>query len=274
MTKRISPMIREYHRPTRLEEALELLSRTDTLTVPLGGGSAVGRYACHLPERNIAVVDLQALGLNQVERQGNTLRLGATLTLQGLADLLKEEQSTNLTGLEVALAQEATFNLRQVGTVAGTLVAAGGRSTFATAMLALDASLTLQPGGEQVGLGEVLPLRAERLARKLITEASIPLNARLAFETIARSPADLPIICAAAARWPSGRTRVVLGGFGDAPRLVFDGTEADGMEAAAQDAYSLAGDEWASAEYRREMAGVLARRCASQLTAKPVSAQN
>ena len=62
-------------------------------------------------------------------------------------------------------------------------------------MLALDAGLRLQPGDEQVGLGDLLPLRDERLAHRLITGVSIPLNARLAYDYVARSPADLPIVC-------------------------------------------------------------------------------
>jgi CO/xanthine dehydrogenase FAD-binding subunit len=34
-----------------------------------------------------------------------------------------------------------------------------------------------------------------------------------------------------------------------------------GLDLAAQSAYSQAEDAWASAEYRQETAGVLARRC-------------
>jgi CO/xanthine dehydrogenase FAD-binding subunit len=101
----------------------------------------------------------------------------------------------------------------------------------------------------------------------LITKVILPLNLRLAYEYVARTPADLPIICAAVAKWPSGRTRLALGGFGSAPTLAFDGTESLGIEVAAQNAYSQAGDEWASSAYRQEIAGVLARRCLEQIEA-------
>ena len=103
--------------------------------------------------------------------------------------------------------------------------------------------------------------RGERLRRRLITRLTLPLNARLAYEYVARTPADLPIVCAAVAVWPSGRVRLALGGYGAAPRLAFDGTEADGADIAAQSAYSHCGDEWASADYRQEIAGVLVERC-------------
>ena len=92
--------------------------------------------------------------------------------------------------------------------------------------------------------------------------SSIP---QMAFTYVARSPADQPIVCVAVARWPSGRTRVVLGGYGTAPVMVMDGPEPGGAVAAARDAYSHASDGWASAEYRQEMAAVLTQRCLDSL---------
>lgn len=247
-------MIIEYHRPTTLEEALKLLARPEPTSLPLAGGSALNRP----DRRQVAAVDLQALGLNTYEKHGNAIELGATLTLQAL--YARQEA---LAALKVAIRHEAAHNLRQVATVAGTLVAADGRSPFTTALLALDAALTLQPGDETASLGDLLPLRDERLPGRLITQVSIPANARLAYEYVARTPADLPIVCVAAAQWPSGRTRLAVGGFGPAPTLAFDGTEGAGAAQAASSACSEAQDAWASAEYRQEAARVLAQRCIS-----------
>src|SRR5690606_22039911 len=95
---------------------------------------------------------------------------------------------------------------------------------------------------------------------------TLPLNVHLAYEYVARTPADRPVVCASVARWPSGRTRVALGGYGAAPVLVLDGPEPGGAEAAAADAYSDAEDEWASAAYRSEIASVLVRRCLEELS--------
>ena len=263
-------MIVEYHRPTLLEDALTLLARPEPFTVPLGGGSALNRPS----PQPMAVVDLQALGLNFIQQQGSTLVIGATLTLQAFQESLNTQRLSNsdlAVTLQKAITHEATYNLRQVATIAGTLVAADGRSPFTTAMLALDAQLTIRPGEESSGnpqaisLGDILPLRSERLQRRLITQVTIPVKVRLAYEFVARSPADRPIVCASVAVWPSGRTRVVLGGHGQAPILAFDGPEADGAEIAARSAFSQAGDEWASAEYRQDIAGLLTRRCLQQL---------
>ncbi|MEW6400705.1 MAG: FAD binding domain-containing protein [Chloroflexota bacterium] len=255
-------MIHEYHRPQTLDEALALLTQPNT--VPLGGGTLLSQrtpfdYAQGGPDP-VSVVDLQSLGLNTVKKQGNNLEIGATTTFQQLL----EDDNYCPKALKTALKLEATLNLRNSATVAGTLVSCDGRSTFATVMLALDAKLSVIPlqglRSEQssvIGVGEFLPLRP----RGLITSISIPLNVKLAFEYVSRTPADKPIVCAALAQWNSGRTRLALGGYGKSPLLAMDGTEAEGLEAAARNAFHEAADEWASAEYRSDVAAVLAKRC-------------
>jgi CO/xanthine dehydrogenase FAD-binding subunit len=253
-------MILEYHRPSSLDEALELLARPGTITWPLGGGTLLNRPS----NERFAVVDLQALGLDKLESRGSILHIGAMVTLQSLMDYPGLQPA-----LQTALRSTGTHNLRQVATIAGTLVGADGCSPFAAIMLALDASLEVKSLGSdtvQISLGNLLPLRMEILQGKLITSVDLPLNVRLAYEYVSRTPADLPIVCAALACWPSGRTRLTLGGFGDAPKLALDGPEPGGIQQAARDAYSQTGDDWASAEYRREIAAVLALRCAASLS--------
>ncbi len=113
-------MITDYYRPETLPEALELLKQPDTL--PLGGGTLLST----LKSASVKVVDLQALGLNTLEKKGNNLEIGATVTLQ---QLLESEYTPE--ALKTALKLEAPLNIRNAATVAGTLVAADGRSTFA-----------------------------------------------------------------------------------------------------------------------------------------------
>jgi CO/xanthine dehydrogenase FAD-binding subunit len=248
-------VITKYYRPDTLEEALSLITQPDTL--PLGGGTLLARPG---PDP-VKVVDLQALRLNTIQNKGNNLDIGATVTLQQLL-----ENNDVLEALKFTLKLEAPLNLRNAATVAGTLVTADGRSTFTAALLALDAKLTISnPKSEIINLGEFLPFRPDNVRGKLITRIEIPLNAKLAFETIARTPADKPIVCAALAQWPSGRTRLALGGYGKAPTLAMDGTESDGLETAARNAFHEASDEWASAEYRMDGAATLAKRCLEKI---------
>ncbi|HEX2996656.1 MAG TPA: FAD binding domain-containing protein [Anaerolineales bacterium] len=246
-------MITVYHRPKTLDEALTLLTQPNM--VPLGGGTLLA----HPTPDPVEAVDLQALGLDTIEKSGNNLEIGATVTLQ---HLLESEHCPE--ALKSALKLEAPLNLRNAATVAGTLVTSDGRSTFAAVMLALDAKLTIivSRRSQIVNLGEFLPLRP----RGLITAITIPLNVKLAFDHVARTPADKPIVCAALAQWNSGRTRLALGGYGKSPLLAMDGTEAEGVEAAARNAFHEAKDEWASAEYRMDVAATLAKRCSERIS--------
>ena len=249
-------MITEYHRPKTLPEALQLLSRPGV--IPLGGGTAINTPL--FKDKDFAVVDLQNLDLNQITLSGYTLNIGSTATLQ---QLLESPDSPE--ALKQAIQREAALNIRNAATVAGTLVSAGGRSAFATAMLALDAKVTVNSDKSTViSLAEYWALRPQGL----ITLISIPVNVKFAYEQVARTPADLPIVCAALALWNSGRTRLALGGTGQSPLLAMDGTEAAGLESAAQNAFHEANDQWASAEYRMDVAATLAKRCLESVTSE------
>lgn len=249
-------MITAYHRPNTLEEALALLKQPNT--VPLGGGTLLSQGTTD----PVSVVDLQHLGLDSITVKGNELQIGATCTLQAL---LESEQSPE--ALKLALRLEAPLNLRNAATVAGTIAASDGRSTFAAMLLAMDSKIEMaifdnsKIESRITNMGEFMLTRP----KGLITSFTIPLNVKTAFEYVSRTPADKPLVCAALAQWKSGRTRLTLGGYGSSPLLAMDGTEADGLETAAKNAYYEANDEWASAEYRMEMAATLARRALESL---------
>ena len=250
-------MITTYHRPQKLEEALNLLTQPNT--VPLGGGTLLTQPTTD----SVQAVDLQSLGLDSLTKKGNDLEIGATTTLQAL---LENENCPET--LKAAIKLEAPINVRNAATVAGTLVASDGRSPFATALLAMDAKIekaifdNSKIEHQISNLGEYLPLRPTNLITKII----LPLNTKFAFEFVSRTPADKPIVCAALTQWSSGRTRLALGGYGKSPMLAMDGTESEGIESAARNAYHEANDEWASAEYRMDVAAVLAKRCINSVS--------
>ena len=276
-------MIIEYHCPETLNQALELLARTDPavekpvslrfLNHPLGGGTFLATKI-RQSENPVSLVDLQLLPIHEIEQEGQWLAVGAAATLQQLYECEHIPE-----GLRESLRLENETK-RARATVAGTIVTCDGRSPFITALLALDPRLVWAQVGQaentQEALGDYLALRAPAGLQpdgRLMISIRIPLNADLCFESVARSPLDRPIVCAAVAQWrsgghstpPSRRTRLTLGGYGKAPILALDGPEADGIGMAARSAYLSAGDAWASAEYRSEIAGVLAERLTAQL---------
>src|SRR5512141_3138750 len=170
-------MITAYHRPQTLDEALTLLTQPNIL--PLGGGTLLSKPTTD----SVEVADLQALGLDTVKKNGNNLELGATITLQAL---LESEHCPPV--LKSALKLEAPLNIRNSATVAGTLIAADGRSTFASVLLAMDAKIIVsskQSLEETLNIGDLLPLR-DQVRGKLITKLIIPLNVKLALEYVSK----------------------------------------------------------------------------------------
>ena len=141
-------MITAYHRPKTLDEALALLKQPNTL--PFGGGTLLSHTSLNADGTtdSVEAVDLQLIGLDSLRVNGNSLELGATLTLQSLL-----ESEHCLEALKRALKLEAPLNIRNSATVAGTLVSCDGRSTFATMLLALDAKLSVSSEQSSVGPG-------------------------------------------------------------------------------------------------------------------------
>jgi CO/xanthine dehydrogenase FAD-binding subunit len=131
---------------------------------------------------------------------------------------------------------------------------------MATVLLALDARLTWLPGEQLMALGDWLPVRKSLKPGVLISQLGIPRQTVVRFLSVGRTPQDRPLVCAALAIWPSGRTRVALGGTGSAPLLAIDGTDRSGAEAATENAYSHSGDTFASNNYRKETARQLVHR--------------
>ncbi len=209
-------MIIAYHRPKTLDEALALLARSEPETLPLGGGTVLSRPG---PGR-YAVVDLQELGLNQIEARGGRLEIGAAATLQQMY-----AHAGVPAGLRQPIRRETTYNLRQTASVAGALVTADARSPFATAMLALDAVLVWDTG-EETTL-EVFYAQPERRKKRLILRVAIPEGVSCGYEAVAKTPADVPLVCGAVGSWPGGRQRIAIGGIGGAPFVLREKTGAE-----------------------------------------------
>jgi CO/xanthine dehydrogenase FAD-binding subunit len=171
--------------------------------------------------------------LNKIEQIGQSKQIGATVTLQQLYEF---------PGLPVSLKdvikREANQNIRHQGTLAGTIVCSDGKSSLVAGLLALDLGLTWVPGDKKIGLGDWLSLRHNWNGGLLITGVELSLVPILKFACVSRAPLAQSIVCVAMGKWPSGRTRIVVGGWGPAPILVLDGPNADGAEYAVQNACS------------------------------------
>ncbi len=266
----------EYHRPTALADALALLSRPEIRTVPLAGGTdLVGRADPSIQ----AVVDLRDLGLSYIREEDSLIRIGATTTLQTLAEAPLLYDLAN--GLIARTAHtSATSLMRNVATAVGTLISAPTTADLPPALLALDAILTLYtPEARQMSLAEFYESHLRPLAEGgLITEIGVPrppTGSGAAYHKVGRTPADAPILGVAAvltvADGKCHHARIAVGGVQPGPfRLVEAERWLLGQPLNEQLIRQIADeipalldpqpDFRASRQYRQEVCGVLAQR--------------
>lgn len=243
-------MITNYHRPSTIEDVDALLDRKNVETKIIAGGYYINRTRS---EQNLEVADIQSLGLDRIEIKGRMVHVGANVRLN---ELLETESLPD--SLYSVLQRESTTNLRNQITVPGLIKSADGRSGLLTWLLGVEAKIVFADGSD-ASVGEFLPERASN--RKLILDIKFPAEISGSYHQIARTPADLPVICVQLTRWDSGRIRVSIGGFGDYPRLAFDGNDQGGIVEAVKNSCYDSNDEWASAEYRIFAGETLVKRC-------------
>ncbi len=276
--------LQHYHRPTDIDQAVALLRRGAPGTVVLAGGTTL----LASKRRDVqAVVDLRDLPLAYTRAQGATLHIGATTTLQNLADApdLQDFSSGVLADMAGAVANR---NIRNAATVGGCVASAGGENPLLVALLALDAEIVVHAaepadeGPRQIPLAGFLNYRQQILAEgALIGELRLPLligPLGAAVASVARTPRDRPIVCAIArlelAKGIAANVRLALGGVAPLParayaaeqaleRKTLDDERIAQAAGLAAEGLNPPGDFRGSAAYRREMVGVLARRALS-----------
>jgi CO/xanthine dehydrogenase FAD-binding subunit len=247
-----------YLRPETVQEAVELLSEG----VPLGGGTTLA------PRRRTldAVIDLDKLGLDQIEINNTNVAMGAGTKLQ----MLIEPDLDLPAEFKRVCKLEAAWNLRNMASVAGTIMSADGRSPLLVVLLALGTVVSIFGEDTDVSLNEVLDQRAGDREPFLIERVHFPQPSRLSYEYVARAPADRPLVSAAAALSADGsRTRVAVGGFSTRPLLLEGDPESspEHWQALANESYADAGDAFASAEYRSEVVSILVARVVKEVQA-------
>jgi CO/xanthine dehydrogenase FAD-binding subunit len=237
-----------YHRPSSVDDAVALLAEPHR--VAYAGGTTIHHHTTGEP---VEVVDLQALGLSSVGYGADAVRIGATTTLQTVAD---DEQLP--AGIRDAARAELPSTLRTLATIGGTIGAADTDSVLLAALLVHDAEVTFADGRVEAlaGVLEATAASTDRLPPGLIVSVEIATDGTTATARTGRTPADTPIVAAAARRADDG-LRLALCGVADVPVLVAPG-----------DLPSLdpQGDFRGSAEYRHELAGVLTGRVLGELS--------
>jgi carbon-monoxide dehydrogenase medium subunit len=284
------PAAFQYHAPKSLEDALRLLARHgDEARLLAGGHSLLPLMKLRLAAPRF-VIDLGRIpGLSYVREEGGRIVLGAMTTHAEVeaSELLRQKCPL----LAETAAEIGDVQVRNFGTLGGSLAHADPAADYPAAVLALDAEIvaTSSAGARVIPATEFfVDLLATQLrAGEILTEMRVPVQpARTGAAYLKlRQPASGFAVVGAAARITVGKsgkvTAVAIGLTGLAakavrarsaeqvlagkklsPKLVEEAVRrvAEGVEALA--------DLHASAEYRREMATVFTRRALERAAAR------
>jgi len=276
----------EYRRPTSVADAIAALAEVEDAR-PLAGGHSL------LPMMKLRFADPPALvdlgripGLNGIDRNGDTIRIGALATHASVAS------SQVVRNACPALAETAgmigDLQVRNRGTMGGSLAHADPGADYPTLMKALGATITIAAAdGERdvaaddffVGVFATALQPAE-----LVTRAAIPATAGAAYAKHAHPASGYAVVGVAAAvaveNGGVASARIAVGGAVATPvrataaeeRIAGSDGSADAVAAAAalvpQSLGEAIGDTYASAEYRTHLAAVLAARALSAALAR------
>ena len=246
--------LHEYHRPTDPESASALLRSGATDARPI----YVGPRPTTLHEQNWeAAVDLSRLGFDFIQRDTEGgFRIGALTSLQ---DIVAAPDLQQYAGglLPRATRLAAHLGLRNTANLGGVLTTAEGAPEVRLALMVLEAETVSADG--------------------FVTQVRLPAQTLLtSLQRVARTPLDEPIVAVAvglqAGDGVVARARFAVSGIGQNPMQVetaeailqsqaltselIDKVAASVMDSADPSYCDYRG----SAEYRREMAGILARR--------------
>lgn len=289
----MKPAIFEYHDPRSVDEALGLLAQLGDEAKVLAGGQSLVPMMNFRLVRPGHLVDLNRVpDMAYLRANGEGLRIGA-MTRQRTLERSREVEAG------WPLLPEATrlighVQIRTRGTVGGSLAHADPSAEYPAAMAALNAQFVLrsQQGERVLGAKEffVTYLTTALEPGEILTEIRVPaLPARTGWSVkeVSRRHGDFALVGAAALVTLDEQDRIkearlAFTGAGPTPMRPSEAeaslvgqepTEANFREAAAVAIKDLEPDSdiHASAEYRREVGGVMARRAWVEATERAKS---
>jgi carbon-monoxide dehydrogenase medium subunit len=247
------PAVFAYVRPRSLEEAVAGLEDPDARALA-GGQSLIPMMKLRFA-RPSQLVDIGALDLRGVRTDGDRLRIGALTT--------HAEIARNVPGaLAEAAGSVGDLQVRNMGTLGGSIAHADPACDCAAALLALDGRVRLHGAdGERELEARAFflgPFETALDQRELLVELSVARSERSAYVSVEDPASGYPIAGAAAAVVADG-IAVGLTGVGGTPVRLELGSAAEAGDAVA--GVKPIGED---AEYHRHLAAVVIRRAAER----------
>ena len=264
----------EYARPASLEEALEMVAGGDpSIRVLAGGQSLIPLMKLRLarPQRLVDVGRLETLrGVRELD--GGGLGIGPLTTW---AALLEDGRVTSFGALADALPAIGDVQVRNRGTIGGSLAHADPASDIAAPALALGFELAVRSatrGERVVPIDELFagPFMTTLAPDEILVEVRVPAAAAgtaSAYRALPQPASGYPIAGVAVVIGGASGPRVAVTGVGEQPYRAASVEQALRDGASMQDAVAtitagqrVNADIHADREYRAAMAIVMARR--------------
>jgi carbon-monoxide dehydrogenase medium subunit len=254
----VIPAATRYERASDVGHALELLADPDAKVIA-GGQSLIPVMKLRIVRPSL-VVDISRLELRGIDERDGALHIGPLTTWSELldADALARP---GLRAIAECAGGIGDLQVRNLGTIGGSVVHADPASDMPAVLLALGATLQISSpaGTRETRLDELLvgPFTTALEAQELVTDIIVPLPPRgtgSAYACVEHPASGFALAGAAALAGPEGE-KVALTGVGATPFILPDGDARSALAGA-----EIFGDRFASAEYRRELAAVLAER--------------
>lgn len=264
-----------YHRPASLDEALQLLARTPDAKLLAGGHSLVPAMKLRLAQPP-ALIDLGRVdGLSYVKSDGNRIRIGAMTTHHAIetSELLKARCPL----LPEVAATIGDAQVRNRGTIGGSIVHADPAADWPAAIVALDAEMEIAgPAGRRIVPAAeffVEMMQSAVQAEEILVEIRVPVTApSVAYVKFAQKASGFAVTGVAAVL--HGNSRTVALGVTGASTKAFRAAASEAtlrgqlltpelIEQAARQAdegVETLNDIHASAEYRAHLIQVMTRR--------------
>ena len=278
----MKPAAFDYYRPSTIDDAIAALRSSDSARVLAGGQSLIPamNFRLSLPDLLVDLRDVEGLGDIEVDHDGVTI--GAAVTQSRVMN--SDAAASLVPGLRRALQFVGHLQIRNRGTVCGSIAHADPAAELPALALATGAELTVRgPGGSRMIPADDFLLGPYWTAlepAEVITGVRFPAQAPGAItvvDEISRRSGDFAIVGLAAVLDVEddaigGARLVSFGVSGRAQRLETaedairgfgpgDGGE-ELYDAAYGDAADAVDDIHAGVEYRREVLGALAVRTA------------
>ncbi|MDJ0568169.1 MAG: FAD binding domain-containing protein [Pleurocapsa sp. MO_192.B19] len=227
------------------------------------------------------LVDMQQLNWSEIELTSEGLSIGATCIQNDLLDFSFPDAWTATAALKDAVRELASFKLSHAATVGGNICLALSASTFAPAMVALNASYEIwRPNTESYIVNAVdfqtAPQQTILQPGEVLRRIKIPIwnltQWQTSFKRMAVCTAGYAIAIVVTAYHPqTQQVKFGIGGSVKSPRLIeFDTIpipEQIAGEVRELPLHIYIDDERGSATYRRHITQVLMQRGITELTA-------